>query len=576
MTFKTNWEAGEVGHTALHNAIGTRLNHGDSVILVAANNASDKEKALADYLCDGTNDEVQIQAAIDAANALPNGGRVQLSTGDFSLSVNASSPSRITGTGNLTASVTSGDPFTLSVPDASLFSVGDCLLVSGGDDGSGNSMEELYLEQPATVVGVDAGTDIISLAGYIATSFTGVTWTRLRWSLHLKPSVELLGYGIGVTGLSLADTQDCVMVYVDRTDATVEAQVLNGRIADMSFSGRKANQTALRVGEAHGIVQSSRVKDFHIDHIAMWFCNGHGVVSLNGWGFQWFGGGWSEYNEWAGLFLGRYGGVGRVIGVKLTWNVGPGVTVAAPISNIANCHLGSDQSCAIQLRSGADDVIISNNDGGTMNTDSGFIGVVGTVRKPTITGNSFIASATNPAMKFYGSSIITDGQISGNNWGQAHAAPIAGWNYASGMWANITDNIGLDRSNGALEFLEAWNATGSNILAGRAVASVHQAVATKQRVQYATNSANIRGVSVGSTSANNTAARVVTNGLASALATSASVFSIGDSITVSADDGKIQQATSGDWVFAVAREAKIAGSEATVAIEVLGYVFQAA
>jgi hypothetical protein len=50
-------------------------------LVVAASNASDKRKADADYLCDGTADEVEINAAIAAAVA--SGGKVQLSEGKF-------------------------------------------------------------------------------------------------------------------------------------------------------------------------------------------------------------------------------------------------------------------------------------------------------------------------------------------------------------------------------------------------------------------------------------------------------------------------------------------------------------
>ena len=60
----------------------TILKRSLAVLFVAASNASDKEKARADYLCDGTDDDVQIQAALDA---LEDGvGVVELSSGDFS------------------------------------------------------------------------------------------------------------------------------------------------------------------------------------------------------------------------------------------------------------------------------------------------------------------------------------------------------------------------------------------------------------------------------------------------------------------------------------------------------------
>jgi hypothetical protein len=55
-----------------------------ATITIAANDASARAKAQADYLCDGTADEVQINAAIAALPA--RGGKVLLSEGMFSLS----------------------------------------------------------------------------------------------------------------------------------------------------------------------------------------------------------------------------------------------------------------------------------------------------------------------------------------------------------------------------------------------------------------------------------------------------------------------------------------------------------
>lgn len=51
-----------------------------AVLTVAASNAPARYTAIADYTCDGTDDDVQIQAAIDAATP---GGIVQLSPGNF-------------------------------------------------------------------------------------------------------------------------------------------------------------------------------------------------------------------------------------------------------------------------------------------------------------------------------------------------------------------------------------------------------------------------------------------------------------------------------------------------------------
>jgi len=93
--------------------------------VVAASNADAEAKRHADYLCDGTADDVQIQAALDACLA-NSGGKVALSAGDFWIStpVNLYSSCHVFGAGvnatrvNLAADVdmwyydqTTGDTF---------------------------------------------------------------------------------------------------------------------------------------------------------------------------------------------------------------------------------------------------------------------------------------------------------------------------------------------------------------------------------------------------------------------------------------------------------------------------------
>lgn len=58
-----------------------------TTIVIAANDTSTAGKGSADYLCDGTADDVQIQAAVDELDTLPQrGGRIILLEGDYNLS----------------------------------------------------------------------------------------------------------------------------------------------------------------------------------------------------------------------------------------------------------------------------------------------------------------------------------------------------------------------------------------------------------------------------------------------------------------------------------------------------------
>ena len=81
--------------------------------IVAANNASATFKTGADYVCDGTADDVEIQAAL---NALPT-GRVILSEGTFNTTANLTVPANATleGQGNATIISASGAAITNAI-----------------------------------------------------------------------------------------------------------------------------------------------------------------------------------------------------------------------------------------------------------------------------------------------------------------------------------------------------------------------------------------------------------------------------------------------------------------------------
>lgn len=72
--------------------------------LVASNQAPASVKAKADFTCDGTDDQAQVQAAIDAA-ASTQGGIVQLSAGDFAFTAPVTLKPRVTITGTQAAGI---------------------------------------------------------------------------------------------------------------------------------------------------------------------------------------------------------------------------------------------------------------------------------------------------------------------------------------------------------------------------------------------------------------------------------------------------------------------------------------
>ena len=86
---KTEWEANTTHLDSQDNTLEVSRS---ATLVVAASDASVKSKAGADYVCDNTADNVEIQAAID----LNTNGLIQLSEGTFNLSGNLSigSPTR--------------------------------------------------------------------------------------------------------------------------------------------------------------------------------------------------------------------------------------------------------------------------------------------------------------------------------------------------------------------------------------------------------------------------------------------------------------------------------------------------
>lgn len=124
---------GEIGCKSGSGSFGSGKTKGTATFLVAASDSSAEIKNNADYVCDGLNDEIQIQAAIDT---LPvDGGRVVLSAGNFQLGSNpiqiARSDIILEGQGpgsilqSLTATCSGGGSPTGSHPECGYIVIGD-------------------------------------------------------------------------------------------------------------------------------------------------------------------------------------------------------------------------------------------------------------------------------------------------------------------------------------------------------------------------------------------------------------------------------------------------------------------
>lgn len=132
-------------------------------LMVAASDAPDVVKNQADYICDGTDDHVEIQAALDELANSPSGGVLQLSKGTFTLAadVNATTGVTIRGAGKNATTVSGAfsidftgtlgaatedlaadaerGAFTVDVVDGTTFSANDVVEITGADDEASNS-----------------------------------------------------------------------------------------------------------------------------------------------------------------------------------------------------------------------------------------------------------------------------------------------------------------------------------------------------------------------------------------------------------------------------------------------------
>jgi len=115
---------------------------GGPALLIAASDAGAAAIKKADYVCDGTDDDVQIQAAIDALPAI--GGTIQLSAGTFNLTAPITFPAKplcFTGSGSM-AQASAAYP-SVTVLAWTLAGVGDCITIAATADGQ--SIERLEL-----------------------------------------------------------------------------------------------------------------------------------------------------------------------------------------------------------------------------------------------------------------------------------------------------------------------------------------------------------------------------------------------------------------------------------------------
>jgi len=309
---------GTVGKTSRH-------------LFVAASNACRWEKAAADYICDGTDDHVEINKALakieadtDADGNAYTGGVVELSTGFFRIGNNddiayqAFTADVVWGY-DIDGDVTNGAcviDLSGDTPDlsdvAAQITAGNRpnVYVTGGDNG-GETLEDNYAEGLFDIQEVNDTTDKIRITNgaYSTTgTYTDATVVIVPNSIKMKENCTLRGQGTYATILYLQDNENCTMVYWSPT-----TNIGFCKVESMFINGNKTTQDG-EDGCVTGIYYGSGAYDCAIRDVFAANAYGSNCVIRGAWGFVVDG---VSVFEWATQhsFVAS-GGSGRIIGIK--------------------------------------------------------------------------------------------------------------------------------------------------------------------------------------------------------------------------------------------------------------------
>lgn len=252
-----------------------------------------KRKGLNVRVCSGTNDEVQIQAAIDAADTV-GGGLVMLSPGTFTVSKPGGATDIV-----FTADVTDGSAeavlsnLSFSTGSAGDLTVGRILRVSGGDDGEGNTIEANNRDICMTLM-VDNGDGTYDVSEDFVEDYTGCTFVRMIGCIQLKAGVYIRCAGTKATEIKLADNQNCSLITFEGTTTTIGMGM-----SHIFLNGNRANQgdgsATTFHPECNGILINDHGWDAHFEQVSLESFKGDGWWILQPFGSQIYGGGWTEF-----------------------------------------------------------------------------------------------------------------------------------------------------------------------------------------------------------------------------------------------------------------------------------------
>lgn len=530
---------------------------GATEVLVASSTAPSHVKAAANYVCDGVDDHVEIQAALDSFGPL--GGRVVLSDGYFELGKSDES-TELSGTGTLTSQ-------RLDVGAAyGQIQVGDMISIRDGDY-SGSTLQArnadgIYAVEYVTGFGGSATQ--VKFRSVFSQTFTNVNWVRPAYSLRMPPAVTLQGQGLGRTALRLQVGENCSIIWMSTNgQRTVGTQ----RLENLSILGRNANQTA-DWWKCNGVM-TGIAYDVHVHDCEVRYCKGVGIAIGEGWGFV-MRGGWVEDCQ---ICVHETTGYSKIMQCKIQ-QAGVTTTNGAPIQYtkggnalLVGCEVraGTNAPRAILLRGSYGHTI----NGCLLEASSNAYGCIecvdcdgSTNRSLCAEGNHYECMATSYVLNLV--SWLMGGTVSGLVNGDPTNAINGYASSATGLQINLAGTYLTQYPAYTMRSIGVLNNTGGSLADGYSYVWDNTAAEGAVRLPAAAGDVGLfAGVNNTYPTANAARGYLTVQGLVQISVNAATAIAINDLLaldTGGSDWGRMKKAASTEIAFARALAAKASGT----------------
>lgn len=247
--------------------IGSRLSGGTATVVVAAADAGSRQKVRADYVCDGTADDVQINAALSQVGA-SGGGMVFLTAGNYTLADTIKIPSDtiLEGAGHGTRLA-----FAASVGDKTMIT-NNCGYTPGSRHATGNknlTLRDMYIDGDKSNRG--AGADSVWTVGFntVENLTIGNVTIMNGWTAALR--TEFCSYVVIAGNRIHNPGDDCIAI----NEETYYCSCYGNKLSDAGKGGKS-------YGASNGIEVQDGCRDVAVFGNSIDNCTADGIeVSIH-------------------------------------------------------------------------------------------------------------------------------------------------------------------------------------------------------------------------------------------------------------------------------------------------------